>query len=71
MTKNKRKALRLLQAGLEISEERFPTNYERAMEAHANGKPINSMRDLLNELVPEPTTEAEFHNEHSVEKDSK
>lgn len=63
MTKNLKKALSLLRCGASISEERFPTNYQRAMDiVHDELGPV-----YIDDT--EPMTETEFHNEHSVEKE--
>lgn len=73
MTKNLKKAVRRLRAGRPITEARFPTNYQRAMDIVYGPELDVMMKKAADGFAKaagiEPMTEAEFHQEHSVEKE--
>lgn len=72
MTKNLKKCLNLLRAGRPITEARFPTNYQLAMDIVYGPETgvIEENVELLTRLADnEPMTESDFHQAHSVEKE--
>lgn len=68
MTKNLKKALSLIRSGQPVTEDRFPVNAERAMTKVYGKEWFSRSLEVAKALVKAEMTEAEFHQEHSVEK---